>query len=115
MLEKAESQNEDENAMNLLGKFYEKGLGVKKDFEYAKLLYKKASKKGNKEAERNLAFIYFSMGKTNKFPKAFQILNSLDTQYKTQILSSVDLAHSLISSRTNSKAIVCFERVIIFF
>lgn len=41
-------------ALNKLGDFYYRGYGVKKDYEYAKLLYEKAASKGDSKALINL-------------------------------------------------------------
>ena len=52
------AQAGDADAQNYVGEIYEKGMGIKPDFEMAFIWYKKAAQQGNSKAQMNLGYLY---------------------------------------------------------
>jgi len=52
------AQQGDPQAQNYVGEIYEKGLGIKPDYEMAFVWYKKAAKQGYAKAQTNLGSLY---------------------------------------------------------
>ena len=51
-------RTEDNGALNNLGWMYQKGLGVKQNYNRALFWYSRASKKGDSEAQKNIGWMY---------------------------------------------------------